>query len=73
MGDVILATSAALAGPPAVLVTLSAVLILLTIRATVGILGLTLARRVAYFVDGAIGIFFVLFVFVVISRFRYLA
>jgi hypothetical protein len=73
MDDVIVATSGALAGPPAVLVTLIAVLILLTIRATVGILGLTITRRVEYFVDGAIGIFFVLFIFVVIGRFRYLA
>jgi hypothetical protein len=73
MGDVIFATSGALAGPPAVLATLIAVLILLAIRATVGILGLTITRRVGIFVNGAIGIFFVLFVFTVVSRFRYLA
>jgi hypothetical protein len=73
MVDVIFAISGELAGPPAVLVTLFAVLSLLVIRATVGILGLTITRRVAFYIDGAIGIFFVLFVFVVVSRFRYLA
>jgi hypothetical protein len=73
MIDAIVAISGALAGPPAVLVALIAVLILLAIRATVGILGLTITRRVALYVDGAIGIFFVLFIFVVVSRFRYLA
>lgn len=67
------AVSGALAGPPAVLVTLIAVLSLLAVRATVGILGLTITRRVAFYLDGAIGIFFVLFIFVVVSRFQYLA
>lgn len=68
-----IATFGALAGPPAVLVTLLAVLSLLAIRATVGILGLAITRRVAFYLDGAIAIFFVLFIFVVVSRFRYLA
>jgi hypothetical protein len=72
MGDVV-AVSGALAGPPAVLVTLIAVLSLLAVRATVGILGLTITRRVANYLDVAIAIFFVLFIFVVVSRFRYLA
>jgi hypothetical protein len=73
MGDAILAISGALAGPPAVFATLFTVLILLAIRATVGILGLTITRRVNFLVNGAIWIFFVLFVFVVVSRFRYFA
>lgn len=73
MIDVILGLSGALAGPPAVFVALIAVLILLALRATVGILGLNITRRVALYVDGALGIFFVLFIFVVVSRFRYLA
>jgi hypothetical protein len=73
MGDVLLATPAALAGPPAVFATLFAVLILLAIRATVGILGLTITPRVAFLVNGALVIFFGLFVFVVVTRFRYFA
>jgi hypothetical protein len=73
MSDVIFALSGALADWPTVLATLIAVLILLAIRATVGILGLTISRRVVFYVNGAIGIFFVLFVFVVVTRFRYFA
>jgi hypothetical protein len=73
MSDAILATSGALVGPPAVFATLIAVLVLLAIRTTVGVLGLTVTRRVAFLVNGAIGVFFILFVFVVISRFRYFA
>jgi hypothetical protein len=73
MNSAIVAVSGALAGWPAVLATLIAVLSLLAIRATVGILGLTITRRVAFYVNGAIAIFFILFIFVVVTRFRYFA
>jgi ABC-type antimicrobial peptide transport system permease subunit len=73
MSGVFIAESGAFAGPPAVLVTLIASLILLAIRAWVGSEGFTLTRRVSHYLDGAIGIFFVLFVLIVIVRFKSLA
>lgn len=73
MGDVIFAISGALAGWPTVLATMIAVLTLLAIRATVGILELTITRRVASYLNGAIAIFFILFIFIVATRFRYFA
>jgi hypothetical protein len=65
--------SGALAGPPAVLVTMVACLVLLAVRAWTGTVGLPLTRRVALYVDGALAIFFVLFVVFVIIRFKSLA
>ncbi|HVA71035.1 MAG TPA: hypothetical protein VNF08_06905 [Acidimicrobiales bacterium] len=73
MNGVFFVASGALAAPPAVLVTMVASLILLAIRAWAGTVGLTLTRRVSLYVDGAIGIFFVLFVLFVIIRFKSLA
>jgi hypothetical protein len=73
MIDVVVGSSAALAGPPAVLLTLIACLILLALRAWAGIQELALTRRVSLYVDVAIGIFFALFVVFVIVRFKSLA
>ncbi len=73
MASHLLAVSGALAGPKTVFVVMIAVLILLAVRVIVGIFGLAITRRVANYVDAAIGIFFLLFIFVVVSRFRYLA
>jgi hypothetical protein len=73
MNGVLLFASGALAGPPIVVVTLVACLILLAVRAWSGIVGLTLDRRLLLYVDGAIGIFFVLFIVFVIIRFKSLA
>jgi len=73
MNAVPFVASGALASPPAVLVTMVACLVLLAVRAWSGTVGLPLTRRVALYVDGSIGIFFVLFVVFVIIRFKSLA
>ncbi len=73
MNGEFLIASGPLAGPPAVLVTMIACLLLLAVRAWAGTIGLALTRRVSLYVDGAIGIFFVLFVVFVIIRFKSLA
>jgi hypothetical protein len=73
MINAIIVASGALAGPPAVLVSTMAILVLLAVRAWTGIMGLTLTRRVSLYVDGAIGVFFVLFLVFVIVRFKSLA
>jgi len=73
MISVLFGVSGALAGPPAVLLTMIACLILLGLRAWAGTEDLGLTRRVALYVDGAIAIFFVLFIFFVIVRFKSLA
>jgi hypothetical protein len=73
MINAIIVASGALAGPPAVLVSTMAILVLLAVRAWAGIMGLTPTRRVSLYVDGAIGVFFVLFLVFVIVRFKSLA
>jgi hypothetical protein len=65
--------SGALAGPPVLLVTMIACLILLAVRAWAGIVSVPITRRVALYLDGAIGIFFLLFMVFVIIRFTSLA
>jgi len=65
--------SSALAAPPAVLVTLITSVILLAIRAWVGTVGLTLTRREAWYLDGAIVVFVVIFFAFVVIRFANLA
>jgi hypothetical protein len=69
MMSVLLFASGALAGPPVVLVTMIACLILLAVRAWAGIVGVPITRRVAFYLEGAIGIFLVLFLLFVIVRF----
>ena len=73
MNGVLLFASGALVGPPVVLVTMVACLILLAVRAWSGTVGLTLDRRLSLYIDGAIGIFFVLFMVFIIIRFTSLA
>jgi hypothetical protein len=73
MSDVYFLASGALANPPAVVVTMVTCLILLVVRAWAGTVGVTLTRRVSLYVDGAIGIFVVLFVVFVFIRFKTLA
>lgn len=73
VGEDVLIASGALVGPPAVLLSMIACLILLALRVWVGVVGLTLARRVTLYVDGAIAVIFVLFVLFVIIRFKSLA
>ena len=65
--------SGALAGPPAVIATMFASLILVGVRALARTVGLTLTRRVSLYVDGALVVLFVLFLVFVIIRFKSLA
>jgi hypothetical protein len=73
MNGALFIATGALAGPPAVLVTMIACLILLALRAWSKTVGLPLTRLVSLYVDGALGIFFVLFVFFVVIRFTSIA
>jgi hypothetical protein len=66
---VLAASAGAVAGAPAVLVTLLAVLLLLVLRAWTQIVGLTLTRHVVLLLDGAIGALAALFVILVVVRF----
>jgi len=66
---VLAASAAALATAPAVLVTLVAALLLLTLRAWTQITGLVLTRHVTLLLDGAIGALAIMFVALVAVRF----
>jgi hypothetical protein len=70
MNGVIFIAAGALAGPPAVLVTMIACLILLALRAWSRSVGLPLTRSVSLYVDGAIWVFFLLFMVFVTIRFN---
>ena len=69
MTPVLAASAAALATAPAVLVTLVAALLLLTLRAWTQITGLALTRHVTLLLDGAIGALAIMFVALVAVRF----
>jgi len=66
---VVLASISALATAPAVLVTLLAALILLSLRAVTQIFGLPLAVRVSILLNGAIAVLACLFIVLVGVRF----
>lgn len=69
MIPLVAASATALATAPAVLVSLVAVLLLLTLRAWTQIAGLYLTRHVALLLDGAIGALAVMFIALVAVRF----
>jgi hypothetical protein len=65
-----MATLGALATAPAVLASILANVLLLTVRAWVGSLGLIHSRRLFYLLDGMIALAFVLFLVLVVLRFK---
>ena len=73
MNGVYFIASGSLADPPVILATMIASLILIFVRALARTVGLTLTRHVSLYLDGALVAFFVLFVVLVINRFKSLA
>jgi hypothetical protein len=73
MSDTWLAGVQAFGSPPAVLVTMVASVILLSLRAWCATTGVVLTRPVALLLDGAIALLFVVFAVLVIIRFETLA
>jgi len=70
VGGTFLAASSALGSVPAVLTPLIASAILLAVRAWIGVTGVPLSRRVSLLLDVVITILGVLFLTLVIVRFR---
>jgi hypothetical protein len=73
MNGVYFIASGVPASPPAILATMVAILMLVAVRALARTVGLTLTRHVSLYLDGALVAFFVLFVVLVINRFKSLA
>ena len=55
---------------PVVLVALTSVLLLLSVRSFLGITGVTLSRVASWLLDGAVVVLFVLFLILVYVRFK---
>jgi hypothetical protein len=70
VNGIMFASSSALAAVPVVFVVLLSVLILLGVRAWCGVFDVILTRQVTRLLDGSIGFLFILFIVLVIVRFR---
>ena len=73
MNNGLLASSLALSAPPIVFVTLVGSLILLSVRTRCGVKGLVLSRRMSHSLNASVIVMLVLFVVLVIVRFKTLA
>jgi hypothetical protein len=70
MNEMIVANATALGAAQVVLVALLAVVILLCVRALSHILRVPLTRLVSHMLDGSIVVLFILFIILVIVRFK---
>ncbi len=70
MSDVIVANATAIGAAQVVLVALLAVVTLLCVRALSRVLRVTLSRAVSHMLDGSIVVLFLLFIVLVIVRFK---
>jgi len=70
VNGVVFASGSALAAVPVVFIVLLSVLILLSVRAWCGVFDVLLSRQVTRLLDGSITFLFVLFIILVIVRFK---
>ncbi|HEV3266852.1 MAG TPA: hypothetical protein VGZ68_00440 [Acidimicrobiales bacterium] len=70
MTNLLLANASALGAPQVVFVSLVAVVTLLSLRAVTKVMGVVLSRSVSRTLDGAVVVLFVLFIVLVIVRFK---
>jgi hypothetical protein len=68
--NLLLANASALGAPQVVFVSLVAVVTLLSLRAVTKVMGVVLSRSVSRTLDGAVVVLFVLFIVLVIVRFK---
>jgi hypothetical protein len=73
VSDVLLASSLGFSSPVAVFALLASCVILLSLRAWGAATSVVLTPRVALLLDGAIAVIFVLFIVLVVVRFKTLA
>jgi hypothetical protein len=70
MSDMIVANATAIGASQVVLVVMLAVVTLLCVRALSHVVGATLSRAVSYMLDGSVVVLLLLFVVLVIIRFK---
>lgn len=70
MSGLIVANASAIGASQVVFVALLAVIILLCVRAVSNVMGVTLTRAVSHMLDGSIVFSFLLFIVLVIVRFK---
>jgi hypothetical protein len=70
MNGLIVANASGVGASQVVLVALLAVVILLCVRAVGHVMGVTLTRAVSHMLDGSIVVLFLLFIVLVIVRFK---